>query len=144
MQRFALSRYGLVVMWRYNGTSKVDFQERTAELNSGSPKPIGNISSFGEDASGEVYVCALADGEIYKIIGLRAELTISDPTLYGDAFIFHFNAVPGQSYTVEQSESLAPANWQTFTNVTTSADTTEVAITDALSSAQRFYRVRTP
>jgi len=52
--------------FRYNGTSVIDFQDRTSELDPivGS---ISSISGFGEDANGEIYVCDLG-GEIFKII----------------------------------------------------------------------------
>ncbi|MCI0538717.1 MAG: PQQ-dependent sugar dehydrogenase, partial [Verrucomicrobiales bacterium] len=141
---YIFADYGTARFWTfsYDGGSKTDFLERTAELNSGSPKPIGNVSSFGEDANGELYICDLADGEIYKIIALRAELTITDPAIYNGAFTFRFNALPGKNYTVEQTASLVPASWQTFTNVTTVVETTDVIISDALNSDFRFYRVR--
>ena len=41
---------------------------RTAELAPGGGLTIGSISSFGEDAQGELYICDLNDGEIFKIV----------------------------------------------------------------------------
>lgn len=49
----------------YDGASVKNFTERTAEL-----KPpggtISSISSFGEDASGEIYICSLG-GTVYRV-----------------------------------------------------------------------------
>lgn len=56
-------------MWsfRYDGAVVSEFAERTSELvaDVGS---VGSISSFGEDAYGELYVCDLYGGEVFKIV----------------------------------------------------------------------------
>ncbi len=58
------------------GTGTVlDFTNRTVELQPGGGMAINTISSFGEDANGEIYICdfgpsfgGAGDGEIYKIV----------------------------------------------------------------------------
>lgn len=57
---------GKIWSLKWNGISVTDFQDRTEELipDVGS---INNISSFGEDAAGEIYIVDI-DGEIFKII----------------------------------------------------------------------------
>ena len=52
--------------FRYDGAAVTDLQDRTAELD---PPgfTINSISSFGEDASGELYICDL-DGEVFRVI----------------------------------------------------------------------------
>jgi len=45
-----------------------DFQDRTTELAPGGGLSISSISSFGEDAMGELYICDLNDGEVFKIV----------------------------------------------------------------------------
>lgn len=55
---------GRVWSFRYDGVDTTEFQERTAELGVGS----FNISSFGEDGAGEIYIVGHNDGKIYKII----------------------------------------------------------------------------
>jgi glucose/arabinose dehydrogenase len=47
---------------KYDGSTVSEFQSRTAELNAGS-----TISSFGEDAYGEIYICNLG-GQVRKIV----------------------------------------------------------------------------
>jgi len=50
----------------YDGLN-VTVQERTAELTPGGGLPIDSITSFGEDAFGELYICDRG-GEIFKIV----------------------------------------------------------------------------
>ncbi len=51
---------------KYDGNAVSEYTERTSELapNTGA---IQNISSFGEDFYGEIYICDI-NGEIYKIV----------------------------------------------------------------------------
>jgi hypothetical protein len=42
--------------------------DRTSELEPGGDQVFDFVASFGEDANGEIYICDLGDGEIYKII----------------------------------------------------------------------------
>ena len=53
----------------YNGGVLDGFTDRTVELDPPGAASIGTISSFGEDARGELYVCDLNDGEVFKIVG---------------------------------------------------------------------------
>jgi glucose/arabinose dehydrogenase len=63
---------GRIWSFRYDGMSLTDSTERTAELDPGGGLSIGSISSFGEDAAGEIYILDYSDGEIYKIIPAEA------------------------------------------------------------------------
>jgi glucose/arabinose dehydrogenase len=51
---------------RFSGNS-IAPADRTAELAPGGGLSINSISSFGEDASGELYICDLG-GEVFKIV----------------------------------------------------------------------------
>lgn len=53
--------------FRYDGSSKTDFATRTSELAPNDGSSINSIVSFGEDASGEVYICDLG-GEVFRIV----------------------------------------------------------------------------
>ncbi len=53
--------------FRYDGNEITEFQERTAELTP-DVGSIGSIVSFGEDAAGELYICDLFGGEVFKIV----------------------------------------------------------------------------
>jgi glucose/arabinose dehydrogenase len=52
--------------FRFDGVNKTDFMNRTAEL-SADVGSIQSISSFGEDASGNLYIVSL-DGEVFEIV----------------------------------------------------------------------------
>ncbi len=53
---------------RVVGGVATDLQDRTADIAPGGLLDIIGITSFGEDAAGEIYVCDNADGEVWKII----------------------------------------------------------------------------
>lgn len=61
---------GRIWSFRYDGSTMTDFTERTVELAPGNGLNIIRISSFGLDASGEMYICDHADGEVFKIVPL--------------------------------------------------------------------------
>lgn len=54
--------------FRFVNDTITQFQERTAELAPGGGLSITSISSFGEDAFGELYICDLNGGEVFKIV----------------------------------------------------------------------------
>lgn len=56
---------GGIYSFRYDGTSVSEFTDRTAEL--GNTFDAFQLSSFGEDSQGELYVMGL-DGTVYKVI----------------------------------------------------------------------------
>ncbi len=59
---------------RSNGTTNSDFTDHTNELSIGGT--IGNVSSFGEDAAGEVYMVDYSNGQIVKIISAESTGTM--------------------------------------------------------------------
>ncbi|MEY2484774.1 MAG: hypothetical protein QOH39_422 [Verrucomicrobiota bacterium] len=61
---------GKIFTLDYDGTSASNFQDITTQLF---PTRVGgfrlsNPSSFGEDASGELYICDIGSGHLYKIV----------------------------------------------------------------------------
>jgi len=62
---------GQIWSFRYDGATITEFQERTSELDPPGAQTIGDVSSFGVDGYGELYVIKHAGtttGEIYKIV----------------------------------------------------------------------------
>ncbi len=57
--------------FRYDDNNISEFTDRTDELDPGNGLSINDISSFGEDGSGELYIVDLG-GEIYKILPVPA------------------------------------------------------------------------
>jgi glucose/arabinose dehydrogenase len=53
--------------FQYDGVNKTNFQDRTASLDPSGPQSINDITSFGEDAGGELYIVDRG-GEIFKIL----------------------------------------------------------------------------
>jgi hypothetical protein len=79
--------------FRYNGQILTEFRVRTSELAPGDELNIIGISSFGEDAEGELYIIDNFDGEVFKIVpdlmmlssdsiiaGQNVTLTVKDAT----------------------------------------------------------------
>ena len=53
--------------FKYTGGAVTQFTNRTTELEPAGAPTINNVSSFGEDGSGELYIVDIGDGEIYRI-----------------------------------------------------------------------------
>ncbi len=60
-------------VWSFDlsGGTVSNFVERTSEVSSG----LSGLSSFGEDAYGEVYMCSLFNGRVYKIVPQNGPFT---------------------------------------------------------------------
>lgn len=58
--------------FRYDGTTITEFTDRTTELDPPGTLSITTVSSFGEDARGELYICDLSGGEVFRIIPVTA------------------------------------------------------------------------
>jgi hypothetical protein len=70
--------------------------------------------------------------------------TISNVQLANSELQFSFLAESNQVYVVEFQNALATNSWFTLTNIAESVDSTNVLISDSLSTNQRFYRVVAP
>lgn len=129
----------------YDGTNPPQVTEVTALLNPTTNRPVQALSSFGEDARHEVYICDIADGEVYRIVHTSPPAPlIAQPRLSSDgaSFLFDFNAAANQGYAVETKSSLDPgATWQPLSDIPAGAAGTRT-ITNEIHSAEQFFRVR--
>lgn len=66
--------------------------------------------------------------------------TFFAPAKTGDDFIVSFQTNPGNTYTVQYTDSLSPVNWQSLPNVAGSG-AVESVTNHAPGIAQRFYRL---
>lgn len=66
---YFFSDYCTATLWsfRYDGSNKTEFADRTTELAPGGGMAINSVASFGEDARGEIYICDLG-GEVFRVI----------------------------------------------------------------------------
>ena len=60
--------YGSGTIWSTPTGGPVVITNRTAQLDPAGALAIGSISSFGEDAAGEIYICDRLGGEVFKIV----------------------------------------------------------------------------
>ena len=62
---------GRIFSLNYDGTSASNFQDITSQLfpipTTGGNVNLANVSSFGEDAAGELYITDIGNGSVYKI-----------------------------------------------------------------------------
>lgn len=93
---------GQIWSFRYDGLNITGFTDRTSELAPGGGMSINSISSFGEDAVGNLYIVDL-DGEVYKINSLRGDVN-GDGVINGAdvAYLINYLFVGGP----------APQPWQ--------------------------------
>ncbi|HNS18912.1 MAG TPA: PQQ-dependent sugar dehydrogenase [Sedimentisphaerales bacterium] len=64
---FADRGWARIGSFRYDGRRVTELTDRTEELDP-APRRIGQVSSFGEDEDGELYILDSSDGEVYKIV----------------------------------------------------------------------------
>jgi hypothetical protein len=69
---------------------------------------------------------------------------LSIPRRTGDQIEFDFSAAANRGYTVEFTTSMSPIAWNTLITVPATNAATRATVIDALGSAKRCYRVRTP
>lgn len=69
---------GQIWSFQFDGDVTGPIQERTAELAPAGGLHISFISSFGRDARGELYICDMKDGEVYKIVRDPRVPTVGD------------------------------------------------------------------
>jgi cysteine-rich repeat protein len=59
---------GFVRSFVLSGGAATAERERTAEIRPAGGRQVENISSFGEDARGELYIADVDDGEVFKLV----------------------------------------------------------------------------
>ncbi len=64
----------------HDGSIVTDLQTRTIAFDPGPSASITSISSFGRDAAGELYICDLNGGEVFKVVsGTPITIVPADP-----------------------------------------------------------------
>ena len=101
---------GRIWSFRMYGRQKLEFLERTDELNPGGAL-VQSLSSFGEDADAEIYLTDLSDGEIYRVVADLMALTLT-PLVAGQPATATVDlAAPGALVSFYYSLSGPGASW---------------------------------
>jgi glucose/arabinose dehydrogenase len=149
--KYIFSDYGSARFWTItpdatgtNGTRA----EITTDLDP-SPRRISDVSSFGEDSDGELYICDLngtdgTSGAVFRIVAEGAAAPrISAVQAEGNQFVLRFEAVAGQSYTLESRDSLgASAAWTNPQVIASAATNRTLSVTNTLTGTERYFRLR--
>ena len=61
---------GRIWVFRYNGSQVSGFRDITQQLfpTAIGQFPLNNPDALGEDANGELYICDIGNGNIYRIV----------------------------------------------------------------------------
>ncbi len=142
--KYIFADYGSARFWAVtpdaSGTNGTRV-EITDEIRSGSPS-FNEISSFGEDEEGELYVCDLG-GQVYKLVPEgAAPPEIGGVETDGNNFVIRFDAAAGQSYVLESSSPLTGGTWTAGDTIPSAPTNRTVSITNTLSGTERYFRLR--
>jgi len=101
---------GRIYTLNFDGTSASNPQDITTELfptNTGG-FTLSNPSSLGEDANGELYICDISGGNVFKIVPVTPSIVIVLITKVanGHAFLL-VNGVPFKNHTIKATTDLA-------------------------------------
>jgi hypothetical protein len=131
----------------YDGTSVSNFTDMTSQLfPTATADTLSALSSFGEDANGELYIADVGNGNVYKIVPVVPNVTVDSVDKNGNGFVLHGFGVPFQNHTIQAVSSLAqPFDDQTVIGNATAAADGSFQFTDGTSGlTTRFHRVRFP
>ncbi|MGZ8940114.1 MAG: PQQ-dependent sugar dehydrogenase [Limisphaerales bacterium] len=144
--KYIFADYGSDRFWATDlnetGTNGVTTQI-TTDINP-NQTAVNNISSFGEDAAGELYVCDL-DGQVFKILAEGpVPPQVTGVNRVGGDFIFSFQARAAQAYAIEESPLLGPGtSWSEVETVAAAQADRTVTVTNSTTGEARFFRIRT-
>ena len=104
---------------------------------------LDGVSSFGEDGSGELYLCTLG-GTIFKIVPILPPAPeIADARLSGsNELLFTFQAIAGTGYVVESRPSFASGEWTPVGTYPAQPEDAPITVTNAVDGNAGFFRVR--
>jgi glucose/arabinose dehydrogenase len=130
----------------YDGTTASGLQDITSQLfpTSTGNFALGSPSSLGEDANGELYICDIINGEVFKIVPTTPNVTVNSIAKAGVTSQTVVTGIGGPftnvtiQATTALTQSFSPAG-----TATVAADGT-FQFTDAAGPDRRFYRAIYP
>ena len=138
----------------YNGVLATNFQTITPELNtntSGGFSP-GSLSSFGEDANGEIYTANLGsvppsnppNGSVYRLVPVTPNVAIDavsrDPST--QHILVHGSGVPFKVHKIKATSDLSEQFVEI--NTVTAAGDGSFQYEDSAPGTMRFYQIAYP
>jgi glucose/arabinose dehydrogenase len=137
-----------IFILNYDGTTVSNFQEITSQLF---PTASGNItlnslSSFGEDANGELYIADL-NGNVFGIVPVTPNVVIDSVMKMPDGFLLHGFGVPFKTHTIQAVDDITqPFTAATVIGTAVAAGDGSFQFLDSSVSnvGTRFYRVTYP
>lgn len=80
----------------------------------------------------------------YTLPSAPGAALIQNVGLIENQFVFSFNGESNHTYAVEFRDSFSSGSWDPLTNIPALPADTTLYITNAVSSGQRYFRIRTP
>jgi hypothetical protein len=137
-----------VFTFNYDGNTVSNFTDITAQLfPTVTSDSLSGLSSFGEDANGELYITDVGSGKVYKIVPTTPSVVLDSVTKPANHFVLHGFGVPFKAHTVQAVASLTqPFNIQSNIGTATAGGDGAFQFDDsnALNFTARFYRITYP
>jgi hypothetical protein len=140
-----------ILTLNYDGVSGSNLQDITSDLF---PTTIGNYTlsapaGFGEDANGELYICDIYGGAVFKIVPTTPNVQINNvTTLPNGHFRLQGSGVPFKFHTIQAVPDIAQPFTTPGSNIGTAMaegdGTFQFDDANASSFSKRFYRAVYP
>jgi glucose/arabinose dehydrogenase len=137
---------GRIYTLNFDGTTASNPQDITTELfpTSTGDYNLVNPTSLGEDANGELYICDISAGSVYKIVPTTPNVTLGTIVRNSQTghTVLNGGGVPFKMHTVQATSDLTQP-FVTIGTATAAGDGT-FQFDDATNLSARFYQVVYP
>lgn len=83
------------------------------------------------------------NNSVFLVVTSAVPAQIINPAISSGTFVFSFETVSGQSYTIQRNDDLATTNWVFYTNLNGNGSLMQV-LSPVTNSAHSFFRARQP
>ena len=139
---------GKIFTFNYDGNTVSNFTDITSQLfPTATGDSLSGLSSFGEDANGELYITDVANGNVFKIVPVTPNVEIDSVMRVGNGFMLHGYGVPFKTHRVRAVTDITqPFDPPTDIGPAVAGGDGSFTFTDPNPSdfATRFYRVVYP
>lgn len=106
---------------------------------------VRGISSFGVDGRGELYVCDMTDGEVFRILSDTPVVRLAAAAAQDNQFVLTVEAAAGREHLVEMRSPLeGGGQWTAFETIPSAPTNRVVSITNSVTQSEQYFRVRLP